>query len=227
MNIRVGCLALLAVTTLFIGAAEPPEELISGLGAEDFQKRETSQRKLLEWASDRVDSSAIVLFRLSRSSDDPEVRQRCYDVLKDLSDQDYLKDGRGFLGITMLPEVADVVGEENPRAVVKITDIIKNGPAEKFGLEVGDAIFAIDGERFAGEDVLKEFSGKITAKSPLDEALLGVKKGNGKVEEVRVVLAKHPGENLDLLPRNLHLLDERARDLHFEEFLKELDKKPR
>ena len=107
----------------------------------------------------------------------------------------------------------------------RIANIVKNGPAEKYGLKVGDAITSLDGEVFRNEDVLREFSGAIAAMKPLDEIVIGVKRAGGKVEDLKVILARHPGENLNAFPRNLHLMDERARENHFEMWLKKLDAK--
>ncbi len=223
MKTGVKQVALLVFMALFASGGELPKGLVAGLASDNFKERVESQAKLLNWAANEKKSPAIAFYNLFKISEDPEVRQRCFEILRSLSDQDYLKDGKGFLGITMLPDTVKVPGEEEPRAAVKITNIVKNGPAEKFGLKVGDTIIAIEGENFKTENAPIEFSEKITARKPLDEVLLGLKKVNGDIEEIRVVLAKHPGEDLNAFPHNLHLLDERARERHFEIWLEDLD----
>ena len=225
MKTGVSSIALLVLMALFASGDELPKVLVTGLGADDFKERENSQKKLLEWATKEKKSPAVAFYQLFKKSEDPEVRQRCYEILKGLSDRDYLKDGKGFLGITMLPDNVVLPGEEKPRAAVKITNIVKNGPAEKFGLKIGDVIIALDGKKFEDGDATKEFSRLITAKKPLDDVLLGLKRLNGKIDEMKVVLAKHPGENLNALRHNLHLLDERARERHFKTWFKMLEDK--
>ncbi len=225
MKIGVAVIVPLVLMTLLASGGELPIVLVDGLAAEDFKEREDSQSKLLEWAKKEKKSPAPAFHQLSKTSDEPEVRQRCYEILKSLSDQDYLSDGKGFLGITMLAGIVNLPGEEKQRNVVRITNIVKNGPAEKIGLKVGDAITSLDGKVFRNEDVLREFSGAIAAMKPLDEVVIGVKRAGGKVEDLKVILARHPGENLNAFPRNLHLLDERARENHFEMWLKKLDEK--
>jgi len=224
MKTGITCIALLASMALFAYGAGLPEDLVQGLAAEDFKVREASQQKLLDWAKKEDTSPAPELFHVSRTSEDPEIRQRSLDILKGLSDRDYLTDGRGFVGITMLPEIVILPGEENPRPAVRISNIVKNGPAESFGLKVGDTIVALNGVRFKGEDAPTEFSAAIRDMKPLDKVVLGIKRLDGKVEDVEIVLARHPGENLSVFPQNLHLLDERAREQHFETWLKELEK---
>ena len=224
MKTGARAIALLFYFAVFVNGEELPKAFVEGLAAEDFKVREDSQSKLLEWAKAKEESAAPALLKLSRTSEEPEVRQRCLDVLKDLSDQDYLSGGKGFLGITMQAEEARLPGKENPVPAVRINSVVKNGPAEKVGLDVGDSIITLNGVAFQGNDVLSEFSGAIGGMKPLDKVVLGIRRANGNVEDVNVVLARHPGENLAVFPQNLHLLDERAREQHFEMWLKELDR---
>jgi len=224
MKTGAAAIALLFCIMVFVNGGELPKALVEGLAAEDFKVREDSQSKLLEWAKTKEESAAPELFKISKTSEEPEVRQRCLDVLKGLSDQDYLKEGKGFLGITMQAEEARLPGKENLVPAVRINSIVKSGPAEKVGLNVGDSIITLNGVAFQGNDVLSEFSGAIGAMKPLNKVVLGIRRANGNVEDVEVVLARHPGENLTVLPQNLHLLDERAREQHFKMWLKELDK---
>ena len=224
MKTGAAAIALLFCIMVFVNGGELPKALVEGLAAEDFKVREDSQIKLLEWAKTKEESAAPELFKISKTSEEPEVRQRCLDVLKGLSDQDYLKEGKGFLGITMQAEEARLPGKENLVPAVRINSIVKSGPAEKVGLNVGDSIITLNGVAFQGNDVLSEFSGAIGAMKPLNKVVLGIRRANGNVEDVEVVLARHPGENLTVLPQNLHLLDERAREQHFKMWLKELDK---
>ena len=51
-------------------------------------------------------------------ADDPEVRERCLAILRDLVNDEYLKDGEGYIGIRMQDEMATAVpGDVKPRGV--------------------------------------------------------------------------------------------------------------
>lgn len=224
MKIGVFITALLFYMAPFASSVELPKPLVEGLESEDFKKREASQRELTEWAKAEKKSPAPALYHLFKTSEEPETRKRCYDILKNLSDQDYLSDGQGFIGITMQHDIIDLPGKDKPLAAITITNVVKNSPAEKFGLQVGDAITTLDGKGFENEDVLNEFKGLISAKKPMDEVLLGVKRANGEIDKIKVVLSRNPGANINVFPQNLHLMDERAREQHFEIWLEKLAK---
>ena len=206
-------------------AGEPPQKLVEGLGAEDFKEREISQKLLLEWANTEAKTPAPALFKLSQTSLDPEIRQRCLNVLRSLSDQDYFTHGKGFLGITMQSEAIKLPDQENPQPAIRITNVVKDSPADSSGLQVDDVIIALGGKPFKGEVPDEAFRDAIAAMKPLDEVTLQVRKANGDLEAVKVILTRHPGNDFAGFPQNMRMLDQRARQQHFEMWLKEVGKK--
>ncbi len=224
MKAEIALVVVSALGFLGLSAVEPPEKVLEGLAAEDFQRREASQILLLEWASNHGENGSCCLLRLSESSDEPEIRQRCLDVLKALSDMDYLSEGRGFLGIRMRSEEVKIDGDENPRPAVFITMVVKDSPAKKSGLVVGDAIIALDGKAFEGEIPHENLRDAIAAMTPAVEVMLTIKRANGQLDIVKVTLDRYPGDGLSVFPRNLHLLDQRAKEDHFRLWLNELEK---
>lgn len=203
-------------------AKKPPQDLLDGLASNDFDSREIAHTKLLEWAKSERTSAAL-LFRISKLDDDPEVRLRSRIILKSLSDRDYLREGKGFLGITMEATFLQIDGKEVPQPGVKITHIVKRGPAAIFGLQVGDTIISMDQSLFRKDEILAEFTSAITSKKPLDKVVFEIVR-NGEFQKVEVVLGKHPGVDPNTTAGNLHLLDERARERHFEIWLKKLER---
>lgn len=214
---------LFSVALLAYGGG-PPRELVEGLGAEHFKERESSQKLLFEWANKEGETPAPALFKLSRTSEDPEIQQRCLDVLKSLSDQDYFTHGNGFLGITMMSQHVKIPDHDNPQPGIRITKVIEDSPADNSGLQSDDVIIALGGEPFKGDVPHEKFRDAIAAMKPLDEVALKVKKANGDIEVVKVVLTRHPGNDLPGLTLNMHLLDQRARQQHFEMWLKKVEK---
>ena len=100
-NMKTGLIPLLVAGLVFSGitsrlcAVEPPEAVLKGLASDEFKTREKSQADLLEWAKVNREPAAAALMKFSMASEDPEVRQRCLAVLKDLAYDDYLKTGEG------------------------------------------------------------------------------------------------------------------------------------
>ncbi|MFT4020135.1 MAG: trypsin-like peptidase domain-containing protein [Acinetobacter sp.] len=62
-----------------------------------------------------------------------------------------LKDGRvirGWLGISLVPS-HQVIGLESDKQGVVVADVLANGPAASAGVEVGDRIFEVNGEKIS------------------------------------------------------------------------------
>ena len=206
--------------------SELPAKLVEGLGAEDFKERVSSQEQLLEWAKTQNDKHAsFALFKLSKESSDPEVRQRCMEVLRGLSDQDYLTHGKGFLGISMSSESVKLPDQEKLQPAIRITRIVKDSPADRSGLVVDDMIIALDGKGLVGDPPHEAFRIDIAAMKPQDKVALRVKRASGEIEIVKVTLTRHPGDDVPGFPQSMELLDERARQQHFELWLKEVEKR--
>ena len=75
---------------------ELPAEPFSNLGSEEFRKRESAQAELLAWARERPEVAMDELFRQSRVADNPEVRERCLAVLRELVNDEYSEGWRGL-----------------------------------------------------------------------------------------------------------------------------------
>jgi serine protease Do len=99
---------------------------------------------------------------------------------------------RGFLGVTIQPvdeEIAESLGLESETGAL-VASLVKGGPAEKAGLEVGDVIVAIDGDEIAQ---VKELTRKIAAMAPDARAEFVVLR-NGEREKLDVRIGKTPSE---------------------------------
>ncbi len=201
-------------------SAEIPKSLLEGLSSENFKDRETSQAQLLSWAENGEKEKISSIFLLSKDLTDPEVSIRCLNVLKLLSDQDYLSDGQGYLGIQMLEEFADLPGDEMPRACIRVTLVVPDSPAARSGVRAGDLITALDGKKWHGVDAMEVFMRTIAETKPLTPVILTISRKERESMDVEVKLGKRPIQNLLGFNQDIQLLDQRARQLHFEKWLR-------
>ena len=80
-----------AATSSVLWSVELPSQPFLDLRAEEFRKRESAQAQLLTWAREQREPAIDELLLQSRIADDPEVRERCLGVLRDLVGDEYLK----------------------------------------------------------------------------------------------------------------------------------------
>jgi predicted metalloprotease with PDZ domain len=216
MNIKVRQIASLIFTVTALYGGEPvPVALSIGLTSEDFAKRESSQAALLAWARG-LKQGGVQILKLSQVSDDPEVQKRSAEILRQLSDEDYLSDGQGYLGITMLEEKLD--GKQ--QSGIRILNLVKGSPAEQAGLEEGDLIIALDGKTWDEIGAVTLFGDAIGKKKPLVEVDLTVKRAEENPVEIRVKLGRRPIDDLREARESLELLDVKSRERHFRNWLK-------
>lgn len=140
------CLCILVLVLLSAEAVELPSKALAGLASQQFRDREIAQVELLAWARLQPAPAMDELLRQSRMAIDPEVRERCLNILRILVADEYLKDGDGYLGIMLKDEVADVPGEPKPRIVIRVLMVQPDSPAEHSGVRLNDMIVGVNGE---------------------------------------------------------------------------------
>jgi hypothetical protein len=198
---------LLSVATCFTlaSAVELPAKLAQGLGSQNFREREKAEFELLEWGRERPEAAMTELLRQSRVADDPEVRDRCLNVLRNLVTDEYLKDGDGYLGITMQNEIADIPGEPKPCRVIRVTQVVADSAAQKADLRMNDLIAGLNGKFWHDGLAITPFAEAIRLKKPGSNAKLRVLR-EGELIDLEVILGKRPpslnnlffnGERLD------------------------------
>lgn len=217
-KIRIALPLLFAVSSL-LGEEPPPDHLLRGLASEIFSERESAQAELTEWSMKHPKAATPALLKLSESDEDPEVRKRALNVLRALGDADYLSDGQGYIGIMMDELMLEAREEGDLSMGIKVVDVIAGSPAEKVDLRAGDIIIALDGKGWKGNGALTQFGETIAAKKPLVEVKLTVRRDGGEPLEITVKLGKRPIADLRAAGRDLQLFEERARELHFKEWL--------
>lgn len=184
--------ALLAV---FLGlpcraepAPEPPGAAVSALASESYAERETAQKELLDWGRTRREAALPIFLKLAESADDPEVRERCMSILRELVGDDYRSTFEGFIGISLSEMAVRVPGEKLPRQGVNVSMVFPGTPGERDGLLVNDVIIAVNGKSWERNQLLLPlFQEKIRNFKPGTRVELRVLRA-GKTIEVPVVL---------------------------------------
>lgn len=210
----------LLFTLSFVLAKEIPAPLVKGLASEEFAEREKSQQALTEWAQQHPGLATKLIYELAVNDEDPEVRERCLVVLKALSEDDYLSEGFGYLGVSMVPELMQLDGNAKLRGMIRLTDVMVDSPAAKAGLQRNDLLAEVDGLTWEGMDIINGFQEYIGKQKPRTKVKMMVKRGGiDELMEVEVTLGRRPVANLEV-GMDLEFLDQRARQRHFEEWLK-------
>jgi predicted metalloprotease with PDZ domain len=209
---------------VFASAETVPKELLEGLSSEEFKRREVSQVEIEKWVAEKGSAGVAAIYQLYVGADDPEVRNRCLRVLRIQSEKDYMNDGKGYLGVTLDEEELEVAGEEKPRIGIRITFVMPGSQAEIAGVKAGDIIASMDGKKWHARGAINELIETVASYKPLRKVVFEIKRqGEDKLLEVPVILGKRPVDDLKQMYYNqLDDLEKKAREKHFEEWLKKL-----
>lgn len=213
-------LSIFVISFTIAFAEEVPREIVRGLESNRFIEREVAQKALLEWGESGEVARIRSIGALSRSFEKPELSHRASVVLRELSDRNYLAEGRsGFVGISM-NEVQFIAenGKQNDYAVF-VADVMESSPAEAAGLEVGDVIRALNGGGWKVPGAVEDFQEKIADMRPLTKVVLSVARGE-EILNIKMVLGRRPVEDLNMVRGNLALLDKQRKNEHFQLWLK-------
>jgi predicted metalloprotease with PDZ domain len=183
---------MFVMTILSATGVELPAKAFSNLGSQQFQVRENAQSELLAWGRGMPEPAMAELLRQTKIADDPEVRNRCLEVLRDLVMDEYGKEGKGYIGISMEDMVANLPEEPKPRNVIRVTNVLPKTPADQAGIRVNDLIVELNGKSWGDNDTFRQFQEKIQGLKPnsnvelkilRDGALLDLKFKLGRLPE--------------------------------------------
>ncbi len=170
---------------------EVPEQKIAALGDVDFRVRENAQSELLDWARSNPDLSIDELLKRSRTSDDPEIRERCFSILRELVLDRYNLEGAGFLGIGRGYQAVEIPGKPGKAHGVVVTSIRRGTPADRAGIQINDVIFSLNGKGWSDPSASDVFANQVAAEKPGTKVKLELLR-NGKVLDVDAVLVRRP-----------------------------------
>ena len=167
------------------------QQAISKLDSSSFLEREVGQSKLLDWGRLDPDAAKIELFERSRTDKHPEVRARCFAVLRELLMDDYSKEGSGYIGIELSGEMMKVPRDLRLRSVIRVNQVQPSTPASRAGILVGDFIIGLNRGIWYDVDAYVSFLGTIKALKPNTKVFLQILR-NGVILEVPVTLMRRP-----------------------------------
>lgn len=221
-----------------VADAKLSEKLLAQMDADDFKQRNEAYKELEQWAHANLKISPEQLYQAWKTVKQPEVRSRCYELMKDSLILRKFGKGRGFIGIHMQETIIREEGKE-ARVGVMVTSVQAGTAGEKAGLQMNDIILGVDKMDFAEigirpnqlqqgfrmtSRVVTRFGEYIQSKQPGDEITLYLKRGNKRID-LKVILMKRPPEaDMDALGRRLFDREKEKRD-YFNKWLDEMRRK--
>ena len=208
--------------------AAPEPAVLAGLTADSLKERARAQAALLDWAKARPDPARAWLLERVWREPDPEARRRCRAVLRELVIADYLKAGKGYVGIMMQAVPVQLPGDAVPRFGVRVVQIVPGSPAAQAGLVAGDTIIGVDDQVWREPAADQEFSRWVQARPGGGKVTLRLWR-NGGVVPLPLVLGRRPEGDAQAGdwsgPGAVERMDRESRDRYFERWLEE--RKPR
>jgi predicted metalloprotease with PDZ domain len=220
--------AILSMTSGPLWGLELPPGPLANLQSEEFRIREKAQAELLIWARERPEAAMDEFHRQSRTAGDPEVRERCLAILRELVNDEYLKEGEGYIGIRMQDETANIPGDPKPRSVIRVVQVVPDSAAHQAGLQVNDLIAGLDDKVWRDGGASLPFSENIRQLKPGSRIALRILR-NGNMMDVAVKLARRPlvvdNPFLGQQPVDIEAAERTAKDAYFRRWLER--RKPR
>lgn len=212
---------LMAYGSVSIGAeVVVPSDYLDDLESPEYRVRERAERGLLEWGRKQPESSKAEIFKHARNADDPEVRERCLEVLRELVGDDYMTEGEGYIGIALSwkDDLVVVPGEKKERKAVRVTAVMANTPGQQSGILMNDLIVGLEGEAWYDVDATPLFRERIKKMRPKSVANMTILR-EGKLVEIKVTLSRRPlmadhQQNIDLNASELA-----AKEAYFQRWL--------
>ena len=162
------------------------------------------------------------LFRLSRVAPEPETRERCLAVLRELVHDEYAKNGEGFIGISMRDEQAMVPGDPKPRGVIRVLRVLPDSAADRADLRLNDLIVGLDDQVWREEMPSRTFSENVRGMKPDTRVTLKVLRA-GELVSLEVILGRRPliadEPFLDQRDLDLRAAEKAAKDAYFRRWL--------
>ncbi|MGL4401275.1 MAG: PDZ domain-containing protein [Luteolibacter sp.] len=162
----------------------------------------------------------IEIFKHSQVAADPEVRERCLDVLRKLVGDEYMTEGEGYIGIALSwkDDVVIVPGEKKMRKAVRVTGVMANTAGQQSGIMINDLIVKLEGEVWYEVDATAWFRERIKKMKPTSVASMTILRG-GELVDLKVTLGRRPlmadhPQNIDLEASELA-----AKEAHFQHWL--------
>jgi len=229
---RSGLTRLLAVvcsmclTAIHLSAQVAPKEALVKMASDKFAERELGYENLKKWSMANMKTSPEVLFSTWKKMVDPEVKTRCYSLMKEVLILRQFGRGRGFVGVRM--DSVALPGKPGEAAVlgVRITQVIVDTPGAKAGLMAGDVVLAVDKLDFnqlpEGRlrlGTVEVLSSYIQSKHPGDTITLQIMRAGKKIEKKVTLMLRPPEVDRDPFGRVPENDIHEKKEKYFEDWL--------
>ncbi len=176
-----------------------PLDAVKQLSSEQFAVRERAYKTLEVWSKKHTEQAPEKLYEVWSAGDDPEMKSRCFVIMKKSVIERKFGKGEGFVGIMM--QIVQFKGQK-VLAIMEVVDHLpgmkEKTPAKKSGLKAGDRILGIDKLDFLhlpkekkGGNPIPMFQEYVKSKSPGDEVVIHLFR-EGKHMEKKLILIKRP-----------------------------------
>jgi hypothetical protein len=197
-----------------------PSKFLNDLRSPEFKIREQAEIDLLKWSRIQLPSSTLKIFKHSQIAEDPEVRERCLNVLRKLVGDEYMTEGDGYIGIALSwkDDVVVIPGENKTQNAIRVNEVMANSPGQQSGIMVNDLIIRLEGEVWHEVDATAWFLERIKKMKPASVVAVTILRGD-KLVDVKVTLSRRPlmadhPQNIDLEASELA-----AKEAHFQRWL--------
>ena len=219
------CVVLASFALALSCHAEPvalPQGPFENLTSEDFKTREAAQAELLDWARKSPQPAMDALYLQYREAPEPEARERCLAVLRELVIDEYLNEGEGFIGIEMREEIGMVPGDPQPRGLIRITRVVDDSAASRAGLKINDLIAGLNDEIWRDGAATFEFTEKVRGFKPRSTIKLKILR-QGVLNDVEITLGRRPlipmSPFMDQSQYDLEAIERVAKDAYFRRWM--------
>lgn len=217
---RIGWVSLAFASLSFATETGVPAGYLVDLESPEYSVRERAETNLLEWGRRQPARSMPEIFKHTQNAKDPEVRERCLDVLRELVGDEYMAEGEGYIGIALSwkDDLVVVPGEKKPRKAVRVTGVMANTPGQQSGILMNDLIIKLEGESWHDVDATPLFREKIKKMKPKSVASMTILR-EGELIDIKVTLSRRPlmadhQQNIDL-----NASEVAAKEAHFQRWL--------
>lgn len=205
-------------------AIELPQVPLSTLKSLRFKEREKAQEDLLKWGRERPEQAKEEFFTQAQIAEDPEVRERCLEILRALVMDEYAKEGEGFVGIAMRDDQKLLPGDPLLRSVIFVTLVQDGSPAHRAGIQINDIIVGLNGQAWHNVEASPAFREVILGTKPGTRVKLQIMR-NEEMLDFNVTLGRkpnHDGQNNLFFNRGAdeaEAIEQAAKEAYFRRWL--------
>lgn len=219
MKLPLLCLCVLLAPLYGLGDQDV-STLVEALRSDSFSQREAAHRKLLEGSENQHDAMLkLLLPAIKDRNADPEFRMRASRLAERVFELTQFEEKDGFIGIGIARNA--IFDDDNPAPTVRVNHVMPDTMGARAGLEMGDDILEIDGQRFDNtNDPVTQFMRRIGYTRPGHKIDLLVVRNEARLK-ISVELMQRPKD----VRRGLYDREEDL-ELSFEAWLEEQNQTP-